>query len=71
MKQSPLYNYYKRFENWMLTNILTKNKLTIINTKKPHTDYLEWRHEVIRILNKENICGLHVYDALFFDYLWT
>jgi hypothetical protein len=71
MKQSPLYHYYKRFENWMLTNIINEKQADTHKHKKTsHRLFrmeVEIMTEVIRILNKENISVGYVYDALFFD----
>ncbi|MEZ7500444.1 hypothetical protein QO200_17065 [Flavobacterium sp. Arc3] len=71
MKQSPLYNYYKRFENWMLTNIINekqadnhKHKITSHRLFRLEVDIMT---EVIRILNREYIYVGYVYDAIFFD----
>lgn len=71
LRQSPLYNYYNRFENWMLTNIINekqadihKHKITSHRLFRLEVDIMT---EVIRILNREHIYVGYVYDAIFFD----
>lgn len=74
MKDSPLYDYYNRFDNWMLTNIINEKNTDThrhkITSRKLFGKEVEIMTEVIRILNNEHIYVGYVYDALFFDSIY-
>lgn len=66
MKKSILFEYYNKYENKMLSNILKdKNtnghKITSVKMFKTETEIMS---EVIKRLNLDNIYVLYVYDAL-------
>lgn len=72
MKLSPLYDYYIKYEKWMLNNIIDekrndsqhKYKITSRRLFKMEVVIMT---KVIQILNREKIYVGYVYDALFFN----
>jgi hypothetical protein len=66
MKQSILFDYYNKHENWMLSNIINDkhNNGYKVTTQKMFSLETDIMTEVIKTLNSENIYVLYIYDAL-------